>query len=66
MTQEQAILRIRRLRRDLEVLVTVRGSLMDREVLKASTKLDAAVNAYYRIMLRKSIKRKTPFLQPVD
>ena len=56
MTQEQAILRIQRLRRNLEVLVALKGTLTDHEVLKASSRLDAAVNAYYRILLRKSKK----------
>ena len=66
MTQEQAMLRIQRLRRDLEILVAIRGSLKDRKVLKASCKLDAAVNAYYRILLRRSQKRQNPFIKVVD
>lgn len=66
MTQEQAMIRIQRLRRDLEVLVALRGALTDREVLKASSKLDAAVNAYYRILLRKSIKRQNFLIKAVN
>lgn len=63
MTQEQAMLRIQRLRRDLEILVAIRGSLKDREVLKASSKLDAAVNAYYRILFRRNQKMLKPFIK---
>ncbi len=58
MKQEKILLRIQQLRRNLAALVTINGSLTSQAVLRASHKLDVAVNAYYRVLIKKNHKRK--------
>lgn len=60
MKQDKVMMRIQQLRRNLAAAVIINQSLTNPEVLKASQKLDVAVNAYYRILLRKANKRQKP------